>query len=205
MAFSRFRIAPLPLYLTLLLCCLTGQLQAEAKPNIIVILADDMGFSDISGYGGEIQTPNLDALANKGLRYTQFYNTSRCCPTRASLLTGLYPHQAGVGHMIDGYAAQRRAAFNSPAYSDRLSPRTPTVGEVLRTAGYRTYMTGKWHLGNRPEEWPAARGFDRSFVMIGGAMNYYGYGPQLSLPAGERETVLMAIDREPFTPPMEGF
>lgn len=193
-------------FLFTLLCCLAGHLQAaESKPNIVLIMADDMGFSDIDCYGGEIATPNLSALAKQGVRYTQFYNTGRCCPTRASLLTGLYPHQAGVGDMVDEYAAARRAFFNTPAYSDHLNPHTPTIAEVLRTAGYRTLMAGKWHLGYRPEEWPAARGFDRSFVMIEGAMNYYGYGPQHSLPLGERGFFPMAIDREPFTPPKEGF
>lgn len=178
---------------------------AAARPNLVVIMADDLGFSDIGCYGSEIATPNLDRLAQHGLRYTEFYNTSRCCPTRASLLTGLYPHQAGVGHMVDAYAAARRASFNSPAYTDRLSPQAPTIAEALKPAGYRTYMVGKWHLGYRPEEWPAARGFDRSFVMIEGAMNYYGYGPQHSLPKGERGTLPMAVDGAAFTPPSEGF
>jgi arylsulfatase A-like enzyme len=178
---------------------------AAPRPNIIWIMADDMGFSDIGCYGGEISTPNIDALAKNGLRYTQFYNTSRCCPTRASLLTGLYPHQAGVGHMVDSYAAERRAAFNSPAYSDRLSPATPTIAEVLKQAGYRTFMAGKWHLGYRPEEWPAARGFDRSFTLIEGAMNYFGYGPQHSLPKGEQGYGPMALDRDEYVPPKDGF
>jgi arylsulfatase A-like enzyme len=176
-----------------------------SQPNIILIMADDLGFSDIGCYGGEISTPHLDTLAKNGLRYTQFYNPGRCCPTRASLLTGVYPHQAGVGHMVDAYAAPRRADFNSPAYTDRLSPQTPTIAEVLKPAGYHTFMVGKWHLGYRPEEWPAARGFDRSFVMIEGAMNYYGHGPQHSLPQGEQGTLPMVVDRTPFTPPQEGF
>lgn len=181
-------------------------LQAAApRPNIILIMADDLGFSDIGCYGGEIETPNLDRLAKNGLRFTEFYNTSRCCPTRASLLTGVYPHQAGVGHMVDAYAAARRASFNSPAYTDRLNPQTPTIAEVLKPAGYRTYMVGKWHLGYRPEEWPAARGFDRSFVMLEGAMNYYGHGPQHSLAQGERGTLPMAVDHVAFTPPPDGF
>ncbi len=168
-------------------------------------MADDLGFSDIGCYGSEIATPNLDRLAKNGLRYTEFYNTSRCCPTRAALLTGVYPHQAGVGHMVDSYAAPRRASFNSPAYTDRLNPKTPTIAEALKPAGYRTYMVGKWHLGYRPEEWPVARGFDRSFVMIEGAMNYYGYGPQHSLAKGERGTLPMAVDGTAFTPPQDGF
>jgi len=178
---------------------------AAARPNLVVIMADDLGFSDIGCYGGEIATPNLDRLAKNGLRYTEFYNTSRCCPTRAALLTGVYPHQAGVGHMVDSYAAARRASFNSPAYTDRLNPQTPTIAEALKPAGYRTYMVGKWHLGYRPEEWPAARGFDRSFAMIEGAMNYYGYGPQHSLAKGERGTLPMAVDGTAFTPPQDGF
>ncbi len=175
------------------------------RPNLVVIMADDLGFSDIAPYGGEISTRNLDRLAREGLRFTQFYNTSRCCPTRAALMTGLYPHQAGVGHMIDGYAAARRAAFNSPAYSDHLAVHTPTIAEALRPAGYRTLMVGKWHLGYRPSEWPAARGFDRSFVQIEGAMNYWGYGPQGALPQGERGFGPMALDAQPYTPPKEGF
>ena len=177
----------------------------NTRPNIILIMADDLGFSDIGCYGGEIATPHLDTLARKGLRFTQFYNPGRCCPTRASLMTGVYPHQAGVGHMVDAYAASRRAEFNSPAYTDRLSPQTPTIAEVLKPAGYRTFMVGKWHLGYRPEEWPAARGFDRSFVMIEGAMNFYGYGPQHSLPLGEQGTLPMAVDHTPYIPPREGF
>jgi arylsulfatase len=175
------------------------------RPNVIVIMADDLGFSDLGSYGSEIATPHLDRLAREGLRYTQFYNTSRCCPSRASLMTGLYPHQAGVGHMVDVYAQARRDAFASPAYTDRLDPRTPTIAEALQPAGYRTFMVGKWHLGYRPEEWPAARGFERSFVMIEGAMNFYGPGPQHSLPQGERGTLPMAVDDRPFTPPAEGF
>src|SRR3954447_15498173 len=100
-----------------------------AKPNIIVILVDDMGFSDLGCYGGEIPTPNLDSLAAGGLRFTQFYNCARCCPTRASLLTGLYPHQAGVGHMMtdDGH----------PGYTGNLNGACRTMAEVLQPAGYR--------------------------------------------------------------------
>ncbi len=106
---------------------------AATKPNIIVILVDDMGWSDLGCYGGEIPTPHLDALARGGLRFTQFYNTARCCPTRASLLTGLYPHQAGVGHMTDDKCL--------PGYQGRLNDRCVTMAEVLRSAGYFTAMT----------------------------------------------------------------
>ena len=116
----------------------------------MVILAADLGYSDLGCYGSEIATPNLDAMAKAGLRFTDFYNTARCCPSRASLLTGLYPHQAGVGHMVDPYAQAVREKLDSPAYQDHLSDRCATIAEVLRPAGYRTLMCGKWHLGYRP-------------------------------------------------------
>ena len=171
---------------------------AASRPNIVVILADDLGFSDLGCYGGEIATPNIDALAVRGVRFTQFYNNGRCCPSRASLLTGRYPHQVGVGAMIDGYAKWIRDAADRPSYDDHLSTESPTVAELLRTAGYRTIMCGKWHLGDRPREWPVRRGFDRSFVLIPGAMNYYG---------GESDgpRAPMALDDEPFVPPHDGF
>src|SRR5690606_16501645 len=117
---------------------ISAQQAAAQKPNILVILADDLGYSDIGAYGGEIKTPTLDKLAEDGRKFTQFYNTARCCPSRASLLTGLYPHQAGVGHMLwdTGY----------PGYMTRLTSDSVTMAEVLHDAGYGTYMTGKWHL-----------------------------------------------------------
>lgn len=194
--------------LTLLLCCavhvdaFSTASAAPAKPNIVVILADDLGFSDLGCYGGEIPTPNLDRLAGNGLRFTQFYNGARCCPSRAALLTGLYPHQAHVGDMVDEYARRVRENLNSPAYSDRLAPQAPTMAEVLRIAGYRTGMSGKWHVGYRTNEWPAARGFDRSFTVIEGAMNYYGFGMQHT---GVITNPPMALDRELFIPPKENF
>lgn len=108
------------------------------RPNIILIMSDDMGYSDIGCYGSEINTPNLDALAADGLRFTQFYNTARCCPTRASLLTGLHPHQAGIGHMMEDRGNE--------AYQGDLNQNCLTIAEVLKTAGYSTYITGKWHV-----------------------------------------------------------
>lgn len=143
----------------------------DGRPNIIVILTDDMGFSDIGCYGGEIETPNLDRLASEGVRFSQFYNTARCCPSRAALLTGNYSHQAGVGHML------RETAY--PGYSDHLSTDTMTMAEVLSQNGYRTYMTGKWHVarsiaadGNK-EHWPMQRGFQKYYGIITGASSYY--------------------------------
>src|SRR5687767_14099282 len=109
---------------TLLLLIASAGLAAPSKPNIIIIMADDMGYSDLGCYGSEIETPNLDALASKGVRFTQFYNTARCCPTRASLLTGVYPHQAGMGHMTGNIR-------ENPGYRAELSRETPTIAEVL--------------------------------------------------------------------------
>jgi arylsulfatase A-like enzyme len=133
-----------------------------SRPNIILILADDLGWSDLGCYGGEIRTPNLDSLAKGGLRFTQFYNTARCCPTRASLLTGLYPHQAGVGAMDNDRGPQW------PGYRGTLGPDTVTLAEVLRDAGYRTTMVGKWHLRSKQDVKPTDRGFEEFYGMLGG-------------------------------------
>lgn len=145
--------------------------RSVARPNIIVIMGDDMGYSDIGCYGGEINTPNLDALAATGLRMTQFYNTARCCPTRASLLTGVYPHQAGVGWMMEDRG--------TPGYRGDLSTETPTIAEMLKPAGYATYMAGKWHVtpkvrpNQSTENWPRQRGFDRFYGTIHGAGSFF--------------------------------
>ena len=129
--------------------------QANARPNVVIILVDDMGWSDIACYGGEIPTPNLDALAANGVRFTQFYNTPRCSPTRASLLTGLYPHQAGMGH-LDNVIRE-----GSSGTTGRLNGHCVTMAEVLGEAGYFTAMAGKWHLGQQNGTLPWQRGFDR--------------------------------------------
>ena len=149
-------------------------------------MADDMGFSDIGSYGGEIDTPHLDALAANGLRFRQFYNAGRCCPTRASLLTGLYSHQAGVGHMVNDRG--------HPAYQGHLNDACVTVAEVLGDAGYRTLMAGKWHVGESRPHWPLDRGFDEYFGLISGASNYF----QLD---GARQ---MAYGNERYEPPDDG-
>jgi arylsulfatase A-like enzyme len=144
---------------------------APARPNIVVILSDDMGFSDLGCYGGEIHTPNLDRLAGGGLRFTQFYNTGRCCPTRACLLTGLYPHQTGVGHMMEDKGLD--------GYRGDLNKHCLTLAQVLKTAGYATYGAGKWHVTkaanpNGPKHnWPLQRGFDHFYGTITGAGSYY--------------------------------
>jgi arylsulfatase len=156
----------------------------SARPNIIVILADDLGYSDLGCYGSEIPTPNLDKLASEGLRFTQFYNTPRCCPSRAALLTGLYPQQTGVGAMIEDRGI--------PGYRGQLNSNCVTIAEVLNKAGYRTLMVGKWHLAHVPFDgkkqlnfesnepfwetkngWPLQRGFDEYYGTIHGVSSYY--------------------------------
>jgi len=152
------------------------------RPNIIIVLVDDMGFSDVGCYGGEIDTPHIDRLAADGLRFTQFHNSGRCCPTRASLLTGRHPHQVGIGHMT--------APPNNPLgiegpYQGYLNDQCVTIAQVLKQAGYHTLMTGKWHLGaDRKECWPLQRGFDRYYGGISGAFNYFKPGGDRGLTRG---------------------
>ncbi len=151
-----------------------AQTKATTRPNILLIMSDDMGFSDIGCYGGEMHTPTLDRLAAQGLRFSQFYNMARCCPTRASLLTGLHPHQAGMGHMTGGRERRRPEPWQG-----NLSRHAVTIAQVLRGAGYRTYMCGKWHVTNdeRPDgdksNWPLQRGFERFYGTITGGGSYY--------------------------------
>lgn len=151
--------------------------KAQKLPNIVVILVDDMGFSDIGCYGGEIPTPNIDRLAQNGVRLTNFYNGARSCPTRASLLTGLYPHQAGMGFMAgDNYK-------DIPAYQGYLNNTSVTLGETMQNNGYFTIMTGKWHVGQKEDGGvtPWGRGFDRSFNTIAGNFYYRDSRAQLYL------------------------
>ncbi|NNJ27385.1 sulfatase-like hydrolase/transferase [Alienimonas chondri] len=152
------------------------------RPNVVVILVDDMGYSDIGCYGGEIETPNLDALAAGGLRFTQFYNQGRCCPTRASLLTGLQPHQAGIGHMT--LPPGQETGVVGP-YQGYLNDNCVTLAQVLKPAGYRTLMSGKWHLGAaRRDTWPLQRGFEKYYGCLSGAINYFQPGGDRGLTEG---------------------
>lgn len=149
--------------------------QQAPRPNVVLILADDLGFSDLGCYGGEIHTPHLNALAARGLRYTQFYNCTRCCPSRACLLTGLYPHQAGVGDMTGDQT--------QPGYRGFLQPNCVTFAQVLKAAGYRTAMVGKWHVGDNIS--PIDRGFDNFYGWTRGyGVNSWYEKAMIRLPAG---------------------
>jgi len=172
----------------------TGCDTSKNRPNILLIMVDDMGYSDLGCYGSEISTPNVNSLAKDGLRFTHFYNAARCCPTRASLMTGLYPHEAGIGEMVN-------AQYNMPSYQGYLNDHCMTIAEVLKNAGYKTLMTGKWHVGEHKPHWPKDRGFDRYFGLISGAANYF------DITKGKREGIKrqMALDNDPWIPPREGF
>ncbi|SDJ98080.1 arylsulfatase [Catalinimonas alkaloidigena] len=191
----RFFLAT-PVLLGLLGSCGTGtstsenrETTSDRRPNLVLIMADDLGYSDLGCYGGEVQTPNLDQLAANGLRFTQFYNTSRCCPTRASLLTGLYNHQAGIGDMT--------TETNQPGYRGHLVESSVTLAEVLQEAGYHTGMVGKWHVANtivqddpeaqlawlnhqefHPEfspleQYPVNRGFEKYYGNLWGVVDFF--------------------------------
>jgi len=179
----------------------------NARPNIVLILADDLGYSDLGCYGGEIETPNIDFLAQNGLRFKQFYNVSRCCPSRASLLTGLYSHDAGIGEMT--------TERPQPGYKGYITENTVTLAEVLKTAGYQTAMVGKWHVSNTIEQkdskeqlkwlnhqtshplfspieqYPIRRGFDKHYGTIWGVVDFFD---PFSLVNGEKPVEQVPAD-----------
>jgi arylsulfatase len=140
------------------------------KPNIVIILADDMGFADMGSFGSEIKTPNLDALAQQGVRFTNFYTHATCSPTRSILLSGVDTHLNGLGNM-DEWAAPNQ--WGVDGYEGNLNKRVVTLPQLLKGAGYHTYMTGKWHLGKQPDQIPAARGFEHDFSLLDGAGSYW--------------------------------
>lgn len=203
------------LFVVLTACNHKGKINTTGKqdkrPNIVLIMADDLGYSDIGCYGGEVHTPNLDYLAGNGIRFRNFYNTSRCCPTRASLLTGLYNHQAGIGEMT--------ASRSEDGYRGFITPNTVTLAEVMLAAGYHTAMSGKWHVSNtieQPnakeqmkwlnhqsvhpyfspvEQYPVNRGFEKYYGNIFGVVDYFdpfslvnGTMPVEKVPAGYYHT-----------------
>ena len=157
--------------------CLLSSMAAADRPHIVLIMVDDMGFSDLGCYGGEIHTPNIDALAHGGVKFSNFYNASRCCPTRASLMTGRYPHQTGIGHMTNPPSPRQRqhdAGPEFPAYRGSLNQESKTIAERLKPGQYNTFMAGKWHLGmSDPAMWPLQRGFDRYYGCLSGATRYF--------------------------------
>jgi arylsulfatase A-like enzyme len=143
---------------------------ADQRPNFLLIVADDLGWSDISSFGSEIKTPNIDALADAGVKFTNFHVSVSCSPTRSMLMTGTDNHIAGLGTMSELLTDELR---NQPGYEGHLNDRVVTLAEVLRDGGYHTYMSGKWHLGEEPEHLPAARGFEDSFSMLYGGASYW--------------------------------
>src|SRR5215467_9381129 len=146
------------------------------RPNILLIVADDLGYSDPGCFGGEIETPNIDRLASGGVRFTQLYNNARYCPSRAALMTGQHPHKVGMGNMVGG---QERPGF--PGFTGRVSESARFLPAVLRESGYTTLMSGKWHLG---EPGPVARGFDEFYGMLHGFDSFWDATKYTRLPAG---------------------
>ncbi len=140
------------------------------RPNIVIILGDDLGFSDLGSFGGEIQTPNLDAIAKDGVRFTQFYTHASCSPTRSMLLSGTDTHRNGLGNMDEWTAPNQ---MGKPGYEGFLNTRVTTLPQLLKESGYHTYMVGKWHMGKKPDLIPAARGFERDFALLDGAGSYW--------------------------------
>lgn len=163
---------------------LSLQTVRAARPNIVLILADDMGWSDLGCYGSEIPTPNIDSLARQGMQATRCYTASRCSPSRASIMTGCEPHKVDVGLLDDD--------SGRPGYRGRLKPDIPTLPELLKKAGYRTYLSGKWHLGKVRGTYPWDRGFDRYRGLLGGAADYYK--PMPDRPFGEDGRLLKPED-----------
>ena len=162
--------------LTLLGLAFTSLAEAAEKPNILYVVADDLGFSDLGCYGGEINTPTLDSLAAGGVRLTQFYNTGRCCPSRAAILTGQYPHRVGLGHMTTN-------DLGKPGYRGVVSSEAQTIAEVLSTAGYRSFMSGKWHLGT-PD--PTQHGFEEFYGTLVSAKRFFDQDHLIRMPEGRQ-------------------
>jgi len=156
-----------------LLWVLVGTANAATQhpsPNILLIVVDDMGYSDIGAFGGEIKTPTIDALANSGVRFTNFYVGPTCSPTRSMLMSGNDNHVAGLGNMNEAMTPNQ---VGKPGYEGYLNDRVVSVATLLREAGYHTYMAGKWHLGEKPEHDPSKRGFDKSFTLLEGGASHF--------------------------------
>ncbi len=162
-------------------------MEAKEKPNIIVVMVDDLGFADLGYHGSEIATPTIDGLAAGGVKFSQFYNTGRCCPTRASFMTGIDPHETGIGHMTNP-PGEKFHDHDLFGYRGEMNQQNHTIAELLKTAGYKTYMSGKWHLGEADKSlWPLQRGFDKFYGCLTGATRFFD-------PHEER---MMTLDNEP--------
>src|SRR5829696_7745121 len=166
--------SPAPGPISLLLAAVLGPLPGgpaagATRPNVVFILADDLGYSDLGCYGGEIETPNLDRLARQGLRFSQFYNTARCSPSRASMMTGLHPHQTGIGILTYDTGPE--------GYAGNLNKSCVSIAEALKSKNYKSYLSGKWHIAKSLTEptdaWPLQRGFDEFWGTIIGAGSFY--------------------------------
>lgn len=150
------------------------------RPNFLIIVADDLGYSDIAPYGGEISTPNLTKMAEEGIRLTNFHTASACSPTRSMLFSGTDNHIAGLGQMAEYMRRDPSHYANRPGYEGYLNWRVAALSEILQDADYHTVMSGKWHLGFTKDLAPCARGFDRNFTFLPGSGNHYAYEPQLA-------------------------
>ena len=177
-----------------LVCGALGISQAEAadqRPNILLVVGDDLGWTDLGSFGSEIETPNLDALAQRGVKFTDFHTSVSCSPTRSMLLSGTDNHIAGLGNMGELITPEQRG---KPGYEGHLNNRVVSLAEVLRTGGYHTYMAGKWHLGHEPEYFPHARGFERSFSMLFGGASYWS--DMFGLLADQEEIAEYVLDEK---------
>ncbi|MEE9472702.1 MAG: sulfatase-like hydrolase/transferase, partial [Acidimicrobiia bacterium] len=142
----------------------------DDRPNVLLIMADDMGYTDIGSFGAEIETPNIDALAERGVRFSNFHTSVSCSPTRSMLMSGTDNHIAGLGNMAELMTPEQKG---HPGYEGHLNDRVVTLAEVFRAGGYHTYMAGKWHLGEEPEQLPYARGFERAFGIMSGGSHWH--------------------------------
>ena len=172
----REKIVNIRIGLAALLFACTTSLYAAEQPNIVIILLDDAGYSDLGVFGSEIETPNIDKIARQGLQLTQFHVTPNCSSTRASLFTGMDHHRTGIG----SHGGTTDNQKGKPGYEGYLNDRVITLASVLRNSGYRTMMSGKWHLGNKTvDTWPVDRGFDHSFALLNGGSSHWDMSPLL--------------------------
>lgn len=166
-----------------------GEASQPKRPNILLIMADDLGYTDIGSYGGEIHTPHIDALAKQGVRFSNFHTSVSCSPTRSILMTGTDNHIAGMGNMSELLTPRQKG---KPGYEGHLNQKVVTLAEVFKDGGYHTYLSGKWHLGHEPEQFPHARGFERSFSMLQGGASHFS--DMTGLQAGTQEVAKYSLD-----------